>query len=344
MMAGLFILNNPLASLTASNTSFIGCCRTRDVECTGTADRKMTPGRQNTTDNGANTFTWCEWSGSRTTGESGSWSDGMSSGGAICMYNLNSGELSVSHCSFNGCAAYYHGGAVMCHAIKTIKMVSNVFNSCTAQNYGGGGVYACEIRSCALVSGCDFQNCKAHHDGGGLRLVNFQVSGSRCIGEEDGEGRSSCVFDCNFTLCFVENANGGGMFCKTVHATQFKMRSIQFPSCTASTKGGGLFFSPWKEVLLSDKLYFFFLFFHDCSCLSDPSYGDDIHYEDRYNLYLGSGNPFYECYTTNTDEKRVCYGHDYSSSTGWTFQHTEKKEWLKRGIHNRFVAVSGGCE
>ncbi|KAH7816402.1 uncharacterized protein MONOS_16531 [Monocercomonoides exilis] len=335
-------LNNPLASLTASNTSFIECCRTRNVEYTGTETNKKLPGRQNITDNGANTFVWCEWNGSKTTGTSDSVSDGKSSGGAICMYNLNSGELTVLHCSFNDCTAYYHGGAIMCHAIKTIKMVSNVFNSCTAKNYGGGGVYACEILSCALLSGCDFQNCKAHHDGGGLRLVNFQVSGSGCIGEEDGEGGSSCVFDCSFTSCSLANNWGGGMYCVTVPAA-FKMRSIQFISCSAVSTGGGLYFYPNQATAPNDKIYCYFLFFHECKCSANPPYGHDVMYYDRYNLYLSQNNPFHECYTTNTDEQRVCYGYDYTGSS-WRYDQTMKKDWLKRGILNRFVAVSGGGE
>ncbi|KAH7816379.1 uncharacterized protein MONOS_15866 [Monocercomonoides exilis] len=334
-------LNNPFASLTASNTSFIGCCRTRNVECIGTADRKLTPGRQNETENGSNSFIWCEWNGSRTTGESDSWTDGVSSGGAICMYNLNSGELSVSNCLFNNCLAYSRGGGIMCHTIKSVRIENNVFNACTAQNQYGGGMYISSVSTCARISGCEFQNCKAYSDGGGINLNNFQVSGQGCIGEEIGEGESACVFDCCFTSCSITNSLGGGMFCKNVPETKFKMRSIQFLSCTASTKGGGLFFSPWKEVLPSDKLYFYFLFFHNCSCSSNPSYGDDIHYEDRYNLCLSSNNPFHECYTTNTDEKRVCYAYDYTVS-GWSFYHTEKWDWLKRGILNRFVAVSGG--
>ncbi|KAH7829286.1 uncharacterized protein MONOS_16120 [Monocercomonoides exilis] len=104
-------LNNPYASLTASNTSFVGCCRTRNVVCEGTKTNKLAPGRQNETFNGANTFTWCEWNGSKTTGEADSYADGISSGGAICMYSQSSASVSVSHCSFNNCYAYYAGGA-----------------------------------------------------------------------------------------------------------------------------------------------------------------------------------------------------------------------------------------
>ncbi|KAH7829210.1 uncharacterized protein MONOS_17147 [Monocercomonoides exilis] len=67
-------------------------------------------------------------------------------------------------------------------------------------------------------------------------------------------------------------------------------------------------------------------------------------YYDYYSVYLSQNNPFYECYTTNTDDQRVCYGYNYTDSKGWTYQHTDKKDWLKRGILNRFVAVSGGGE
>ncbi|KAH7815582.1 uncharacterized protein MONOS_15769 [Monocercomonoides exilis] len=58
----------------------------------------------------------------------------------------------------------------------------------------------------------------------------------------------------------------------------------------------------------------------------------------------GGGNPFYECYTTNTNEQRMCFAYNYSNANTWYFQHAEKKDWLKRGILNRFVTVSGGGE
>ncbi|KAH7824929.1 uncharacterized protein MONOS_10394 [Monocercomonoides exilis] len=330
-------LNNPSASLTASNTSFIGCCRTRNVKCEGTSDGKLTPGRQNTTDNGANSFIWCEWSGSRTTGENDSVTDGISSGGAICMYNLNSGMLSVSHCSFNDCTAYYFGGAIMCHAIKMIEIVSNMFNSCTAQNNGGGGVYACEIRSCALVGGCNFQMCKAHHDGGGLRLDNFSLSGSGCIGEEKGEGESSCLFECYFSSCSLTTNWGGGLFCRYV-AAPFKMSNIQFISCSVAAYGGGFWFHPNQQIAPSNNTYCYFLFFHDCRCTDSTPYGHDVRFRDDKNLFL-SNNPFYESYTTNSDNERVYY--QYKNGNNWVLQHTEKKWWLIEVMKDRFVGANG---
>ncbi|KAH7819305.1 uncharacterized protein MONOS_14575 [Monocercomonoides exilis] len=336
-------LNNPLASLAASNTSFVGCTRTGNVESIGSKENPSKPGRQNETENGQNTFIWCEWNGSKTTGTKNTYTDGTSNGGAIFMHTLTSSSLSVSHCAFNDCSSCWCGGGIMCYTIKAATIESSTFNYCVSSNRYGGGVYLYNVSSCARVSGCEFKNCQAIGLGGGLKLENFQVSETGCIGTESGEGESACVFECSFTSCSVANTAGGGMLCQNVPATQFKMRSIQFLSCTASTKGGGLFFSPWKEVLPSDKLYFFFLFFHNCSCSSNPSYGDDIHYEDRHNLCLSSYCPFKECYTTNTNEKRVCYGYDYTESS-YSYQHTEKKDWLKNGVLNRLVAAEGGVE
>ncbi|KAH7816385.1 uncharacterized protein MONOS_15057 [Monocercomonoides exilis] len=322
-------LNNPYASLSVSNTSFVGCCRTRNVECIGTADRKLTPERQNTTDNGANSFTWCEWNGSKTTGESDSVSDGKSSGGAICMYNKGNGELSVSNCLFNNCFAYSRGGGIMCHTIKTVHIENNVFNACTAQNQYGGGMYISSVSTCARISGCDFQNCKASGLGGGLLFENFQVSETGCIGEEIGEGESACVFDCCFTSCSVANTAGGGMLCQYVPVL-LKMRSIQFISCSALREGGGLFFKPEKTEKPSNGTYCYFLFFHECRCRDATNpYGHDVEYVDTYNLYLGSGNPFHECYTTNTNDKRICFAYNYADAGAWTFDQTSKKDWLK---------------
>ncbi|KAH7829240.1 uncharacterized protein MONOS_14208c2 [Monocercomonoides exilis] len=337
-------LNNPLVSLTASNTSFVGCCRTRNVVCEGNADNKLKPDRQNETFNGANTFTWCEWSGSKTTGEIDSNTDGISSGGAIFMYNKGNGELFVSHCLFNNCYAYCRGGGIMCLTIKSIHIENTVFNACTAQNQHGGGMYAYGISSCARISECKFQNCKAVNYGGGLLFENFQVSGTGCIETENGEGESACVFECSFASCSVTNNYGGGMYCCNVPATQFKMRSIQFISCSARQEGGGLRLHPNRQTVPDDGIYCYFLFFHECKCSNNPPYGHDVMYHDYYSIFLSSDNPFYECYTTNTDDKRVCYAYNFSNANVWSVQHTEKKEWLKRGILNRFVAVSGGNE
>ncbi|KAH7824927.1 uncharacterized protein MONOS_8167 [Monocercomonoides exilis] len=335
-------LNNPLASLTASNTSFIGCCRTRNVKCEGNADGKLTPDRQNETENGANSFIWCEWNGSRTTGEADSTTDGISSGGAIFMYNKGNGELSVSNCLFDNCFAYSRGGGIMCLTVMSVRIENNVFNACTAQNQYGGGMYAHTISSCARISGCEFQDCKAYSAGGGLLFESFQVSGTGCIPTENGEGESACVFDCNFTSCSITNNGGGGMYCRTVPVT-FKMRSIQFISCSASAYGGGFWINPNRENAPNDTFYCYFLFFHECRCRTTSTpYGHDVMYYDQNNLYLSQNNPFFECYTTNENDMRVCYMYNYSSSGSWAYQHTEKKDWLKRGILNRFVAVRGG--
>ncbi|KAH7814957.1 uncharacterized protein MONOS_12879c2 [Monocercomonoides exilis] len=336
-------LNNPLASLTASNTSFIGCCRTRNVVCEGNADRKLTPGRQNETFNGANSFTWCEWNGSRTTGTNNDYTDVASNGGAICMYGQSNATVSIKHCSFNNCNAFFDGGGIMCANIKSVEIESNYFNSCSAQVNVGGGICVYIISTCVRISKCDFQNCKAKERGGGLFLENFQVS-EGCIGEENGEGESACVFDCSFTSCSLTNSWGGGMYCYNI-PTAFKMRSIQFISCSATSAGGGLYFYPNQATAPDDKIYCYFLFFHECKCRTTSTpYGHDVEYVDSFNVYLNSGNPFYECYTTNTNEQRMCYAYNYSNAGAWSHQHTEKWNWLKRGILNRFVAVSGGGE
>ncbi|KAH7818409.1 uncharacterized protein MONOS_8781 [Monocercomonoides exilis] len=333
-------LNNPLASLSASNTSFIGCCRTRNVECTGTKTNRLAPGRQNITENGANSFTWCEWNGSRITGESVSWSDGMSSGGAICMFSQSNAFVSVSHCTFSNCYAHYAGGGINCYNIKSVDIPNNTFNACTAQTWIGGEMCIYVISSCVRISGCEFQTCKARSGGGGLYLDNFQVSGTDCIGTENGEGESACVFDCSFTSCSLTNNGGGGMYCVNIPSTQFKMRSIQFISCSATANGGGLYFHPNGATAPNDKIYCYFLFFHECKCRTTSTpYGHDMIYYDNNNLYLSQNNPFKECYTTNTDDQRVCYGYWTSE---WAYLHTDKKDWLKKGILNRFVAVSGG--
>ncbi|KAH7819405.1 uncharacterized protein MONOS_11473 [Monocercomonoides exilis] len=65
-------------------------------------------------------------------------------------------------------------------------------------------------------------------------------------------------------------------------------------------------------------------------------------YYDYYNAISTSDNPFYECYSTNTDDRRMCYGYNLSSSGSWKFQHTEKKDWLKD--KTLYVSVNGNDE
>ncbi|KAH7822451.1 uncharacterized protein MONOS_10499 [Monocercomonoides exilis] len=165
-------LNSPSSSLAASNTSFVGCYRSQNVAVSGSEGNPSKPARQQIADNGANSFTWCVWNGSKTTGSGTSYSDGTSNGGAIYMYNKASVTLSVKFCWFNDCYANYVGGGIMCHTINSIKIENNSFNVCTVKNGSGGGIFAESISSCVRISGCEFQKCTAKECGGGL-FLNF---------------------------------------------------------------------------------------------------------------------------------------------------------------------------
>ncbi|KAH7822687.1 uncharacterized protein MONOS_7346 [Monocercomonoides exilis] len=80
-----------------------------------------------------------------------------------------------------------------------------------------------------------------------------------------------------------------------------------------------------------------------CRCSRDLPFGHDVIYYDLHNFYLSSNNPFYECYTTNTNEKRLCYRYDFTGGS-WSNDQTSKKDWLKSGVLHRFVAVEGEVE
>ncbi|KAH7824038.1 uncharacterized protein MONOS_1667 [Monocercomonoides exilis] len=164
-------LSNPLTSLTTSNSSFVGCCRTRNVVCEGTEDNKKRPERQSMTENIANTFTWCEWSGSKATGNVQDGSDSGSNGGAIYMHNLKSGEMFVSHCAFNDCYASWDGGAIMAHTIKSVDIRNNFYNSCIAQNQFGGGIpfYESYTTNSNDTRVCRYYNCQYTEKKGWLK-------------------------------------------------------------------------------------------------------------------------------------------------------------------------------
>lgn len=90
--------------LTASNISFIGCYRTRKAEAL------LKPRRQSISFDGANTFIWCEWNRSKSTGNNDSSTNGTLSWEVICMCNQSFVTVSVSNCSFNDWGAHYDGG------------------------------------------------------------------------------------------------------------------------------------------------------------------------------------------------------------------------------------------
>eukprot|EP00770_Monocercomonoides_exilis_P007405 MONOS_7366.1-p1 / transcript=MONOS_7366.1 / gene=MONOS_7366 / organism=Monocercomonoides_exilis_PA203 / gene_product=unspecified product / transcript_product=unspecified product / location=Mono_scaffold00249:71933-78601(+) / protein_length=2223 / sequence_SO=supercontig / SO=protein_coding / is_pseudo=false len=337
-------LNNPFASLTASNTSFVECCRTRNIEFIGSKENPLNPGRQNVTDDGANSFIWCEWNGSRATGSDDSVSDGISSGGAICMYNLSSGELFVSNCIFNGCFANSRGGGIMCHSIKSVHAENNVFENCTAQYHHGGGLFAFSISSCTRICGCEFQNCNGREFRGGAYLYDFNVSGTDCFGTENENGERASVFDCSFISCSITAGNSGGMYC-VFAMEQFHLKSINFISCSALRDAGGLYFYPNLPTAPSEAFFCYFLFFHECKTGTSSSLiRCDVEFVDSFNVFLNSANPFFECYTTNTDEHRVHYAFNHAFTNTWSYDKTSKKNWLKDGILYRFVAADGGVD
>ncbi|KAH7822740.1 uncharacterized protein MONOS_9052 [Monocercomonoides exilis] len=115
------------------------------------------------------------------------------------------------------------------------------------------------------------------------------------------------------------------------------MRSLQFISCSAVSYGGGMRFDPNQQTAPSNNIYCYFFFFHDCSCNASTPYGHDVYFRDADN-HFSSANPFYESYTTNTNDKRVCRYYKYGS---WKYQHTEKMCWLSVGMKDWYVVVSG---
>ncbi|KAH7821284.1 uncharacterized protein MONOS_11607 [Monocercomonoides exilis] len=116
------------------------------------------------------------------------------------------------------------------------------------------------------------------------------------------------------------------------------MRSLQFISCSAASYGGGLDFRPYQSTAPSNNLYCYFFFFHDCSCSNSTLYDHDVYFYDGFNLF-DSNNPFYESYTTNSNDKRVYY--QYYNGNNWVYQETQKKGWLKEGMKDRLVGVNG---
>ncbi|KAH7818165.1 uncharacterized protein MONOS_10013 [Monocercomonoides exilis] len=116
------------------------------------------------------------------------------------------------------------------------------------------------------------------------------------------------------------------------------MRRIQYIFCTANSYGGGLDFYPKQQTLPSNNHFCYFIFFLDCRCTNTTPYGHDVYFEDYYKV-SNSSNPFYESYTTNTNDKRICYVYLFEDT--WIYQQTQKKWWLNEGLKDRIVGTNG---
>ncbi|KAH7816894.1 uncharacterized protein MONOS_9110 [Monocercomonoides exilis] len=136
----------------------------------------------------------------------------------------------------------------------------------------------------------------------------------------------------------TEEDCGGGMYCVAV-PNEFKMRNIQFISCSANSAGGGFYFNPNQIATPEDGIYCYFLFFHECKCYYSTPYGHDMIFYDERNKFLNYGNPLFESYTTNTNEYRFCFSYNLYFANEWSRQYAEKRWWLKD--KTIYVSVGG---
>ena len=152
----------------------------------------------------------------------------------VVWLNLSTGDVSISHCTFqNNTATYTYGGGVSLHLSTANVSISH----CTFQNntatYGhGGGVSLYLSTGDVSISHCTFQNNTATYgNGGGVSLL-LSTGGVRI---------SNCTFQNNAVTYGVTRdgvGRGGGVSLNFLFTGDVSISHCTFQNNTAATGGG----------------------------------------------------------------------------------------------------------
>ncbi|KAH7817572.1 uncharacterized protein MONOS_11078p1 [Monocercomonoides exilis] len=317
-------INRCGTSLSVFNSTFFSSRRSKNAEYRGTEGSPLNPGRITLLYEGEFIFEWCEWNGSHTSSSSKAINvpdaqDTYWSGGAMCLIGWGECSLLINFCVFLGCYSDSDGGATRCYNTLLSASINTNYSQCYS---GTGGAINIYQSSCLETANCWFTNCTSSGGGGGIFLKSIFNSKPNCLAEEKGNGESACIYDCFFVGCQANSSSGGGLRCDYMWDS-FRMRNIFFGNCSAKSEGGGLFSEVNGTGLQIDSVLFYFIFFQKCSCSGDPPYGLDVCIYDT--VCIDFTNPFANSFTSNTNEKRVCYKFKSSSLT---YEQTERKDWL----------------
>ena len=160
--------------------------------------------------------------------------NGYGGGGGVWL-NLSTGDVSISHCTFQNNSATYGGGGGGGGVSLQLSTGDISISNCTFQNntvtYGGGGGVSLQLSTGDIsISNCTFQNNTVTYGGGGgmsLHLSTGNVSISNCTFQNNtvtyggGGGMSlhlstgnvsisHCTFQ-NNTANNIFGDNGGGV-------------------------------------------------------------------------------------------------------------------------------------
>lgn len=164
---------------------------------------------------------------------------------------LNTSNIVIDSCTFNGCKDKNHGGIVSTGKNITIRNCKIL--DCISEVTEGGGIFAGTGTS---VEKCTIENCKASH-GGGLYVYNGLAK--ECIIKDckakygagieiEGNGK---IINCKISQCVAEY-NGGGIRSSFSSEDSLFIESSTISKCTSRT-GGGMSIDS-KGIVLFDNV------------------------------------------------------------------------------------------
>ena len=164
---------------------------------------------------------------------------------------LNTSNIVIDSCTFNGCKDKNHGGIVSSGENITIRNCKIL--DCESEVAEGGGIFAGNGTS---VEKCTIENCKASR-GGGLYAYNGLVK--ECIIKDckakygagieiEGNGK---IINCKISQCVAEY-NGGGIRSSLSSEDSLFIESSTISKCTSRT-GGGMSIDS-KGIVLFDNV------------------------------------------------------------------------------------------
>ena len=179
------------------------------------------------------TFTSCSWkdcSGKQ--------------GPAISFRSKTSSSLRVSRCTFLSCeststARTDGGGSINAYKVKSVTIISSLFQSCSCSG-SGGGVLLYSVTQSPLVQLCSFISCSSVYDAGGI-----------CIYSCGNNIALIAVQECCFFSCYCPDSSGAYEFatnnCRVCSSCLY---------CSCTSNGGGASWIAFYEKITSNEISF----------------------------------------------------------------------------------------
>eukprot|EP00731_Ephydatia_muelleri_P033787 Em0038g6a len=239
-------------------------------------------------------------------------------GGGVWL-DLSTGDVSISHCTFqNNTAANDGGGVALWVSTGDVSISHCTFQNNTATTGSGGGVLFFDSTGDVSISHCTFQNNIATTGGGVERELFSTVSRGGDIG----------ITNCTFRNNRAINAGGAvfswvGVLSNILNSNDMelngKARDVNIKNCTfhnnRATYGGAIFWASIRSTLISGSTFTNNTAIGGAAVYAVNSYNPSINYYDK--IFTLNAEPFGHLILQGVMVKdNLCSCNDYDELRG----------------------------